>query len=300
MNPFEEFLRRLFMQRAGPLQSTQEKLTRAPDIGKAYEIVAQSPYYRDTLGIKSNVSAMLDDPSVYGSYTPDLSTINYNVGAPIFTSMPQGAYPADSYTARNVLTHEGGHEQQRLFPDNFPTWKAMTTPAFFANVPKNVGIKFEDLKKTKFSRADPDKFDPYGYDVVNIDMQNKTIDNPSRLFGIFQRFASRNKRNMTPAEVAAFEALSPYYMFAGRSSGNLERVIGTDEERFAQAFTNAADFLSRTSSDTKGYRELLGKYEGNTPGMGGIVADLLARNPIYSNHPLHNLIRSASAKEKKK
>jgi len=89
-------------------------------------------------------------------------------------------------------------------------------------------------------------------------------------------------------------------MFAGRSIWDSGRAIGDSSERFAQAFTNAADFLSPTSADTTGYRQLLGRYEGNTPGMGGIVADLLERNPIYSNHPLHGLIRSSLPKEKKK
>lgn len=299
MNPFEEFLRRMFMQSAepsGPTQQAQKKITKIEDRAKIYRDLIESPYVTDTLKIKSHVGPVLDNPAVYGEYDPSFNRINYNLDAPILADMPQGAYPADTYTARNVLTHETGHEKQELSPENFPAWASMYAPQFFADIPENARMSLRDIKKTKFSRADPDKRSPYRTGAVNIDIQNRLIDEPGRFLG-FQ--LGRKERKMTPSEVAAFEALSPYYMFAGRSAIEPTRVIGTDAERFAQAFTNAIDFLARTSANTKGYRELIGRYEGNTPGMGGIVADLLERNPIYSDHPLHGLIRSNFLKEKK-
>lgn len=73
-------------------------------------------------------------------------------------------------------------------------------------------------------------------------------------------------------------AVSPYYR-------------ENPSEAFAQAFTNAAGFLSETGADTTGYREKLGRYEGNTPGAGAIVRDLFTANPIYKKHPLKGLIR---------
>lgn len=63
------------------------------------------------------------------------------------------------------------------------------------------------------------------------------------------------------------------------------------EEGFAQAYTNATSFLSETAADTSGFRGRLGEYEGNTPGVGSIVRDLLMRKPVYGKHPLKTVIR---------
>ena len=80
------------------------------------------------------------------------------------------------------------------------------------------------------------------------------------------------------AEDDARYAVSPYYR-------------ENPSEAFAQSFVNASDYLSKAAADTAGYREKLGAYEGNTPGAGAIVRDLLLGNPKYAQHPLRKVIR---------
>ena len=297
MNPFEEFLRRLFLQGAGPKAGT-ETLTSSSEIDRLYKSIAKSPYFRDTLGVSSNVFPISDRPSLYGSYNPSMGGIGYNVSAPLPISMRSDQYPADTPTARNVLTHEGAHEIEDLpggVERNFPSWSAVNRPDFYSHIlEENINKSIpREAFKSGFARRDESS----PLDVL-VDLANEKIEDRSKFLGFEMPF--RRERKMTPSEKQAFETLSPYYMFAGPSVWDSRKVIGSPSESFAQAFTNAADFLSRTSADTTGYRQLLGRYEGNTPGMGGIVADLLERNPIYSNHPLHGLIRSSLPKEKKK
>lgn len=58
------------------------------------------------------------------------------------------------------------------------------------------------------------------------------------------------------------------------------------EEMKAQAFVNAFRYLSETAKDPQlDFRRLAGDLEGNTPGMGMIVQDLI-KLPLYQNHPL--------------
>lgn len=83
---------------------------------------------------------------------------------------------------------------------------------------------------------------------------------------------------MTPREADARMALSEY----GQTS---------PDEALAQAYTNAVSFLSETAPDTTGFRQKMGEYEGNTPGMGAMVRDLLRAKPIYQKHPLRSVIR---------
>lgn len=65
----------------------------------------------------------------------------------------------------------------------------------------------------------------------------------------------------------------------------------SEAEALAQAYTNAAGFLSETAGDTTDFRNKLGRYEGNTPGAGAIVRNLLTARPIYQQHPLRGVIR---------
>lgn len=90
--------------------------------------------------------------------------------------------------------------------------------------------------------------------------------------------APRPTGAMTPREKEARVTLSEY----GQSD---------PDEALAQAYTNAAAFLSETAPDTAGFRQRLGELEGNTPGMGSIVRDLLTARPIYQKHPLKKVIR---------
>jgi hypothetical protein len=307
MNPFEEFLRTLFLQRAGP-QASSDQYTDPVEIGRLYKNIARSPYFRDTLRVSSETFPISDRPSLYGSYNPNMGGIGYNVSTSLPISMRSDQYPADTPTARNVLTHEGAHSLEDLpggIKQNFPSWAAVNRPDFYSYIRKenmNKDIPLEAFKSSFARRDDPSyRRNPESDALIGL-KEGKIKDRPwmwyTRFLGFEMPF--RREREMLPAEKRAFEALSPYYMFAGPNVRDSRQVIGNPSESFAQAFTNAADFLSRTSSDTTGYRQLLGRYEGNTPGMGGIVADLLERNPIYSNHPLHSLIRSSLPKEKKK
>lgn len=62
------------------------------------------------------------------------------------------------------------------------------------------------------------------------------------------------------------------------------------EEAYAQAFKNAFNFLSETAlKPDMDYRKFAGDLEGNTPGMGLIVQDLMKR-PIFAKHPLQGKI----------
>ena len=303
MNPFEEFLRTLFLQKANN-QTVDQQLTDPIDINNAYVRVAKSPYFRDTLRVNAPIYRGDLGSSTFAQYEPHANRsgeISVNVYKPIpYRAMLDTEYPADFNSARNVLTHEGAHaiaDWPGGLQNNFPSWSAVKRPQFYAEIPREKSMSLSDILKGQFNV--PSVIDNHPINDTEINMQTKEITE-RRPSALAQIFLGKKTRTMSPSEVAAFEALSPYYSFAGRSRWDSGRAIGDPSESFAQAFTNAADFLSRTSSDTTGYRQLLGRYEGNTPGMGGIVADLLERNPIYSNHPLHGLIRSSLPKEKKK
>lgn len=90
--------------------------------------------------------------------------------------------------------------------------------------------------------------------------------------------APRPTGAMMPRESEARAALSEY----GQTS---------PKEALAQAYTNAVSFLSETAPDTAGFRQRMGELEGNTPGMGSIVRDLLRARPVYQQHPLRGVIR---------
>jgi hypothetical protein len=122
-------------------------------------------------------------------------------------------------------------------------------------------------------------------------MQDKTSLQPRKLMGVLP--FGESFQPMPQSEVKAIQALDPYYTIGQlRRGGFGDLYAATDpDESFAQAFTNAAGFLSETGADTTGYREKLGRYEGNTPGAGAIVRDLLRGRPIYNRHPLKGVIR---------
>ena len=84
--------------------------------------------------------------------------------------------------------------------------------------------------------------------------------------------------DMTPAEKASVLNLDPYYR------------NNNEEERYAQAFTNAFQFLQDSAKDPKmDWSGYLGKLEGNTPGTGAFVVRML-KEPIYKNHPLKQIL----------
>jgi hypothetical protein len=64
----------------------------------------------------------------------------------------------------------------------------------------------------------------------------------------------------------------------------------SSSEAYAQAFRNAFNFLAETARDPKmDYRKFAGDLEGNTPGMGMIIQDLM-KLPIFAKHPLQGQI----------
>jgi hypothetical protein len=68
-------------------------------------------------------------------------------------------------------------------------------------------------------------------------------------------------------------------------------------EGYAQAFRNAFNFLAETARDPKmDYRKFAGDLEGNTPGMGMIIQDLM-KLPIFAKHPLQGQIFTEAKKK---
>jgi hypothetical protein len=72
-------------------------------------------------------------------------------------------------------------------------------------------------------------------------------------------------------------------------------------EGYAQAFTNAYDYLDKTRRDPsmEYARSLAGEYEATTPGMGSIITELL-KEKTYANHPLQGQAFVSSQKTGKK
>lgn len=248
---------------------------------QAYMKLAASPYFRDTLGVETPVSAdYLLKKSVYGYYDPQRDEIFVNPEAPI-EEMPRGGAPADDKTARQVLTHEGAHALDKR--ENFPSFYSVRRPRFRALYDTKKGVVFKDALKS----SDIQRVMPNGT-IDRFNMQDKTSLQPKTFFGIPR---GEGFQPMPPSEAKAIQALSPYYAIGGISAEDIDRAITNPFESFAQAYTNAAGFLSETAGDTTGFREKLGRYEGNTPGAGAIVRDLLTGRSIYKQHPLKGVIR---------
>lgn len=259
-------------------------LTRDEQISKTkeeYEQVAASPYFRDTLGVKSPVSPKyMGKNSTLARYYPSRDFIFFNPDEPL-DEVSLGKTPVGSKTAKSVLTHEGAHALDNK--DNFPSFYSVKRPQFKVPFDAEKGLVIEDaLKSSDVRRVMPDKT------IDRFNMQDKTSLQPKTFFGV--RYG-KGFQPMDPSEVKAIQALDPYYAIAGISAREPDTVITDPDESFAQAYTNAAGFLSETAGDTTGFREKLGRYEGNTPGAGAIVRDLLRGRPIYRQHPLKGVIR---------
>lgn len=245
---------------------------------KEYWRIAASPYFRDTLGVKAPVgSHWMGENNVYGYYDTGENHIYFNPEQPI-KDMPSGGPMAGDKTARKVLTHEGGHSLENK--SDFPSFYAVARPEFRVPLDESRGLRVSDaLKSPLVERVMPSGF------LDRLNMQDKTSLQPKKVFGVRMRDAFQP---MPPSEVRAIQALDPYYAIGGIRSGE---AVTDPSESFAQAYTNAAGFLSETAGDTTGFREKLGQYEGNTPGAGAIVRDLLTARPIYRQHPLRGVIR---------
>jgi hypothetical protein len=284
MNPdLLERLRELFaaQKRPMPMRANQEiSMGDMIATNNAYAGVAKSPYFRDTLGVKSPVGTTLAGGNTFAYYDPRSKGIFVNVSKPV-ESRNSEQTPAGSRTARNVLTHEGAHALYAENPEAFPSYNAVRRPTFSTS---SDAVSLRDGSPLGVVRSHQGDDPQRGRTTFDVPNRNITEQIPI-MFGMGRKNVTRS---MTPSEQEALRALDRYYMLGGLRGNE----IATDpDESFAQAYTNAANFLSETASDTTGFRERLGRYEGNTPGAGGIVRDLLIGRPIYGKHPLKGVIR---------
>ena len=253
---------------------------------QAYESEAESPYFRDTLGITAPVVSRARQDYAMGEYVPDEKTIYVN---PLHDPHKEDASltPAGVRTRKNVLTHEGGHFLKDVTPNAFPSYFEVNRPTVTAPLHKS-GFNYtghQPLDQVIISqRKNNGRLNPTTFNLGS----NVVTEEKPRFFGILG--TKDVNRSITPSERKAIQALDRYYAFGGKNL--FGDMLTTDQdEAFAQAYTNAAGFLSETAGDTTGFREKLGRYEGNTPGAGAIVKDLLTGRPIYKQHPLKGVIR---------
>lgn len=262
----------------------RSRLWRNEDV---YRDVAESPYFRDTLGVTVPVQARGELSTAMGTYYPREKRIYVNPAITPEDPDPSRT-PASVRTAKNVLTHEGGHALSDALPRGFPSYYAVKRPQMRTPVESDEGVYDPEtpLKRVSIdSSEDPNRLWTE-FDVA----KNQVTERTPRWLGLSVK---ESTRPMRPSEQQALQALDRYYAF-GRQVPTFTSypVLGTDpDEAFAQAYTNAAGFLSETAGDTTGFREKLGRYEGNTPGAGAIVRDLLMARPIYRQHPLRGAIR---------
>ena len=277
-------------------ETREQQIQRAIETNNLYYALSQSPFVQDTLGWKKGFKS-LSSSRAQGVYAPESDDIGVNPFSILEPDTASTTPLASRRTARGVVTHEMGHakdyQARKKNQTAFPEYARVTRPVFQA--PSKEGFDFS-LKQS---------LPPVTVGDEVYDTQKGTVTSPAsggvrRLLGLLSpkiqqplEERMRQKRTMTPSEKEAFANLDRYYALGGeRTEGDGSKVLVTNpDEAFAQAYTNAIDFLSRTSTDTSKYRELLGRYEGNTPGAGAIVLDLLRTNPVYSKHPLKREIR---------
>lgn len=277
--------RKIAVKKKPYTEKADSLITGERDIKNEYATVEKSPYFRDTLGVKDPVAYHKTWEGTYGEYLPDVGLILANVGQPIAAKETQG-FPAGAFTARNVLTHEGGHSLDSK--ERFPSFYEVNRPVFVSAVPESG--RLENLKQTSsLARVSNKKGEQGGLKEERFNLAKGTKSVPrSNLIDLGNKNVP-----MSMSEQKAFQKLDPYYTVVGPYTNAFgASFLQTDPaEQFAQAYTNAAGFLSKTSQDTSGFREKLGEYEGNTPGAGAIVRDLLRGRPIYNRHPLKGVIR---------
>lgn len=282
-------------RKPSPAQPKQQQAARAADMLRSrlwrnedvYRDVAESPYFRDTLGVKAPVKVRAEISSAMGAYYPEEKAIYVN---PVITpeDLDPSQTPAGVRTAKNVLTHEGGHSLSDELPRGFPSYYAVKRPQMRMPVESGeVSYNQRDpLGRVSIdSNENPDRLWSE-FDVA----KNQVTERTPRWLGLSVK---ESTRPMRPSEQQALQNLDRYYAFGKQLPTFTDYpILGTDsDEAFAQAYTNAAGFLSETAGDTTGFREKLGRYEGNTPGAGAIVRDLLTARPIYRQHPLRGVIR---------
>jgi hypothetical protein len=139
---------------------------------------------------------------------------------------------------------------------------------------------------------------------------------PSSTVGVYQNLPDfvgikpSKSELYTPRETLAHEmghkyvptkrdvSLNAAFTPLDKSNEKLDPYYATDpSEGYAQAFKNAFNFLAETARDPKmDYRKFAGDLEGNTPGMGMIIQDLM-KLPIFAKHPLQGQIFTEAKKK---
>lgn len=279
-----------------PLKANASKEDRIASIpvstDAAFFNVADSPYFRDTLGVKNSFGLSYGGPEGADAYYDRrLKMIVASKNAEPVAADPRKT-PAENRTVKNILTHEGGHA---LTDDGgykqFPSYTAVSRPSF--RTPLSGSFSMVDGKPPAIVSRKTSEDKKADKEATTFDREKNTVTEPGPPRWYKER-GYMKERAMLPSEAKAMGALDKYYAFAtpveNKYTGK-QYVVSDPDEAFAQAYTNAAGFLSETANDTTDFRNKIGRYEGNTPGAGAIVLDLLKGNPIYKNHPLKSIIR---------
>lgn len=285
---------RMAQSQSDPRQKKAQRLGEMIAVNNQYAALADSPFVQDTLGwtkgfynrdVSGNMAAYSpseDDIYVSRSTTPEPDTAS---------TVPL----ASRKTARSAITHEIGHAQdfqsRKQNREAFPEYAKVARPTFTAVHPERFDFSLEQPLPPVTVMQNPDGDARF---AERYDTQKGTVSRvPSRGIRSLLGILGRQEQPMTQSEQQAFANLDRYYAFGGKKRNNQGQVVLTTDpqESLAQAYTNAVDFLSRTGADTSEYRKMIGQYEGNTPGAGAIVQDLLRSRPVYQKHPLKGVIR---------
>lgn len=266
---------------------------------KKYTDLSKSPFVRDTLGWDKPLVSDIGSGGM-ASYSPEEDRISVNLAAEPDLDVASAMPLASRRTTRANVTHEVGHAHDfRARKENrvaFPEYARVNRPRFSVAMPKDFRYT-PDQALPPLSMWQNPKLRVLGIETNKphavYNTQNNTVKRvPSK--GIRKVLGIQTEQPMTPSERQALANLDRYYALGRKAIHPLtgEKFLNTDpDESLAQAYTNAVDFLSKTGADTAGYREMLGRYEGNTPGAGAIVQDLLRSRSVYGKHPLKGVIR---------
>lgn len=260
---------------AAPADATavrREMASRAKRIATETMRMAASPYVQDTLAqavgnmvAPSRIAAKPLPPDRFGQASVPTSEITINSSKGF---RPHSDIPAGAYGLRNVMAHEFAHVATNPKED-FPAYMAVRRPVL------------------TFRGAEGAPLTP---DVLNAEVRRT---HPS--------WSSEKDMTYMPVsalpgpESSAIKALDWYYSQSKETpfGERFSDFYNPTSEAFAQAFTNATEFLAENAKGVqRNYRERLGQLEGNTPGAGQIVQDLLSRD-IYAQHPLQRVITAS-------
>lgn len=246
--------------------------------------IAKSPFTADTLKEvighyylpKSIYANSGFNPGVYGSTSMASKDIEINTN-PKSTQWGAGARtPAANRDLISTLLHEIGHVVPQEMEKQFPAYSSVNRP--------NLYFQSNGL---------------YNHPPTVRRVGSNFQDELLRLTEGLGLTLPGNAKKTSPAEKKAFAALDPYYSGNdGKTRSHTDFGSGFGES-FAQAFVNAMQYIRENGQKLQdNYRERAGQLEGNTPGMGQLVSDILGKD-IFSSHPLRK-VYNVPAKDKKK